>query len=229
MPGIVELAWDSTILGGKAGRLDDFKLTDSALELTNFDFVHARVPQSDVSTIWRLEAAGFRFVTVDYALKKSATRTSADSRGFQVIRYCREEPGVTIAGFEVQGSRFHIDPRLRSRIPTDFWDAMIRNHCREFADFVIGAVDESGSLLACVTCFETADAIDMFLVAVHPNHQGRGIGRELLVAVEAEAVSRGKILTTSVVSQNLGAMNFYLRNGFAFSEAFAVLHLVTEG
>lgn len=229
MPKIVELAWDSSVLGGRAGRIDDLTQPIDMRDLVGFDVVHARVPQSDLAIIWRLEALGFRFVTLDYGMKKLPTPNAPVQRDFRLVRLSREESAFPIEGFQVQGSRFHLDPRLRARIPPGFWDAMIRNHCREFADFVVAAVSKEGALIGCVTCFETPTAIDMFLVAVHPDHQGRGIGRDLLLGVEAEAVARGKVLTTSVVSHNLGAMNFYLRNGFIYSDAYTVLHMVSDG
>jgi dTDP-4-amino-4,6-dideoxy-D-galactose acyltransferase len=59
---------------------------------------------------------------------------------------------------------------------------------------------------------------------VHPLFRGAGVGRALLETAEAYAFDHGKKLTTSVVAHNLGAMNFYLRNGFIFKRAYVILH-----
>lgn len=230
MPGIEQLAWDSEVLSARVGRVEDAEQVPSVSELAGFDFVHVRVPQENHGLIWRYQAAGFRFVTVDYTLDKTAVPSPAQPSiaGYQLETVSHEEPTFEVEGFEMEGSRLELDPQLRRRLPARFWDDMIRNHCRSFADRVWCAVDANRRLAGCITGFERPHHLELFLVIVHPGHKGRGLGRVLLQAAEAEARRLGKRLSTNVVGHNLAAMNFYFRHGFSVTEGEAVLHYSRE-
>ncbi|SMD17325.1 GNAT family N-acetyltransferase [Rhizobium sp. RU36D] len=52
-------------------------------------------------------------------------------------------------------------------------------------------VTDGGKLLGCMFCKPEPDSLYIGKFAVHPQAQGRGIGRQLLMAAEEEARSRG--------------------------------------
>jgi len=63
--------------------------------------------------------------------------------------------------------------------------------------------------------FAAAPLVNIHDFAVVPSHRGAGIGRALLLAVEAEALKRGAIkVTLEVLSGNDPAKRLYAANGY---------------
>ena len=229
MPLIQAAGWDSDRLGLSAGKVIRAVDVPHAAELERFDYVVVRVPLQESPLVASYERIGFRFITIDYALEmdKPSAASSASS-AHDVVRIARESPSFAIEGFEVAGSRFSIDPFLKRRLPPGFWDRMIADHCLEFADFCLCVVDSDGALAGFSSCIETDDAVDIFLLVVHPRATGDGIGSLLVREAVATAGKRHKKLTTSVVSQNVSAMRFYFRSGFLPRGGDIVLHYSRE-
>jgi GNAT superfamily N-acetyltransferase len=194
----------------------------AADECRKYDHISVKVPQHQIGLVQAYERLGFRFVTIDYMFARSADPLP-DRSGVPILRIAKTRPDFAVMGFEMSGSRLELDPALKARMPAGFWDAMILNHCTEFADFCLCAV-QNGRLEGFISCFERAEAIDLFLVAVRPAADGRGLGTALLrAAINAAATTRKK-LTTNVVSQNLTAIKFYFKHGFVPVSGDVVLH-----
>jgi GNAT superfamily N-acetyltransferase len=84
-----------------------------------------------------------------------------------------------------------------------------------------GAYDEDGLLLG-YACFgatpETEGTYDLYWLAVHPDAQGRGVGRALVDRVEQELASRGArllVVETSSRPDYAHTRTFYAREGYA--------------
>ena len=63
----------------------------------------------------------------------------------------------------------------------------------------------------------TSGTFDLYWIAVHPDFQGYGIGKQLLQHAEADARKQGgrlMLIETSSVSEYEGTRSFYLRNGY---------------
>jgi ribosomal protein S18 acetylase RimI-like enzyme len=77
---------------------------------------------------------------------------------------------------------------------------------------------EPVGLAICFTGFSTfaaAPLVNIHDLAVLPAHRGRGIGRALLAAIEAEARARGAVkITLEVLSGNPAAQALYAARGF---------------
>lgn len=202
----------------------DFRKIPASRELAGFQQVHVRIPLDRTDLVWKYEKAGFRFVTLDYSLARprDARRVAAPKKGVICIR--RQEPDFEIHGFSMEGSRLMIDPGYRKLLGRNFWDRMIRNHCATFADFVYCKLDGRRKLMGCISCFELPKAIQLFLVLVHPRHQGKGIGSLLLQAAERAARAKRKRLVTNVVASNFEGANFYFRHGFRLEKAHVIMH-----
>lgn len=226
MSSIKHLEWDSDVLGGRVGRVENYQRAPTLEEARIYWHSHVRIPQSEIQWAWQYQEIGFRFITIDYTLVKVIYGSVPSPQEIESVHYLsRKDPDFEIQGFSLSGSRLVIDPILRERLKRGFWDDMIRNHCREFADFVLCTVDERNRLIGLVSCFERSEDLELFLVIVHPECRGGGIGKGLLQAAEAIA-HRGskKRLITNVVSSNMEAMNFYLKNGFQFEEGHIIMH-----
>jgi ribosomal protein S18 acetylase RimI-like enzyme len=63
----------------------------------------------------------------------------------------------------------------------------------------------------------TAASVDLYWIAVHPDQQGKGIGRLLLEAAEAQIAEAGRsrvYIETSTRGQYAGTRGFYLACGY---------------
>lgn len=77
-------------------------------------------------------------------------------------------------------------------------------------------VEEGRELIAYGTASVIAGEGEILRIAVKEGFRHRGIGRELLAAMEDAAIQRGaKMLTLEVRKSNLAAQNLYLGAGFA--------------
>jgi ribosomal-protein-alanine acetyltransferase len=62
---------------------------------------------------------------------------------------------------------------------------------------------------------KNASVARLYSIAVAPGHEGRGLGRQLIEAAEAEAVKRGKkLLRLEVRDGNITAIRLYQQHGF---------------
>jgi GNAT superfamily N-acetyltransferase len=215
------------MFGLRAGKVPDPRRLPTLEELGRFDHVLARIPQSDAELVGAYERLGFRFITVDYVFERMASPAPRSKPAVAVRRISREPPPYVVSGFAMEGSRLAIDPVLRRRLPPGFWDAMIDNHCRRFADVCL-CVGEAGTMSGFASCLRQPASLDLFLVTVHPDATGTGIGSALIAEAVTLAAETGQRLTTSVVSQNTDAMRFYIRNGFTPRCGDVILHYSRE-
>jgi ribosomal protein S18 acetylase RimI-like enzyme len=97
---------------------------------------------------------------------------------------------------------------------------MRRSADDEPADYEFVGAFEEGEL-AGYACFgptpATEGTYDLYWLAVHPDAQGRGIGRALVHAVEAKLIARdGRLLVVETSSRPdySGTRQFYARSGY---------------
>jgi ribosomal protein S18 acetylase RimI-like enzyme len=97
---------------------------------------------------------------------------------------------------------------------------MTRPASDEVADYeFVGAFEDDR--LAGYACYgptpATEGTYDLYWLAVHPEAQGRGIGRALVHAVETKLVARGGrllLVETSSRADYAGTRQFYARSGY---------------
>lgn len=224
------MSWDSQVLGLRAGRLDTSVLpAKEAMDI--YDMLLARLPLDQDKQLAQWQEGGFHFVALDIELSAKTLnfkpRPVDDT--YRCIWHSRQEPNFSIKGFRIDDSRLMRDPNCRNRLPADFWDKVVHEHCAEYADMVACAIDAENHLLGFISCFVRESTLQLFMVAVHPQHQGKGIGNALLAMANAKAQENGWSLTTQVLASNLGAMNFYLGHGFKPVGGELVLHRWREG
>lgn len=221
--------WDSNVLGIRVGAIEyPFSVERIRCDVADeFEMLVARIPQAATSSIGEIEALGFRYVCNDLKLFRSvgsAFHPLQDIDGFRLHKVSRQSPSFEIEGFRIEGSRFFVDEKCRTRLKESFWDDVIWEHCMTFCDVVYCAVDGDNKLRGVVSCRYCDSMLDLFLVAVHPQSHGRGLGSYLLKCVFADASRTGCSVSTSVLSSNLEALNFYLEQGFRIGGGEIVMH-----
>lgn len=223
---ILPMQWDSQQLGLPVGKLIDFAADCTDHSLANYGLVFARVPQQDQKVVARLQAWGFRYIGLDLHLvakPDESVHTNDDTR-WQIRRISRCIPNFQINGFHIEGSRMMLDPDCRVRLSMDFWDRLIYEHCTEFSDIVICAVNTYNHLIGFVSCLIRPLCLDLFMVAVHPAYQSGGLGGVLLRDAAALARERGLGLSTSVMISNVRGFNFYIRHNYLVESGEIVMH-----
>ncbi len=130
-------------------------------------------------------------------------------------------------------SRFQVDPRIpagRFRGLYETW--MNRSTLHELADVVLIATpsDAPNDFVGTITLSETAGAGQIGLLAVHENHRGRGVAKQLMTAAHNWLRQRGAT-ELSVVTQleNREACGLYLRWNCAAVEVRKWFHFWPQG
>lgn len=93
-----------------------------------------------------------------------------------------------------------------------FYTELTENH---YALYVVGKV--GGQVVAYAGTWVILDEAHITNVAVHPDWQGRGFGRDILLTLLARAKARGATRATLEVRKHNGhAQQLYLKYGFSF-------------
>ncbi|MEO6994135.1 MAG: GNAT family N-acetyltransferase [Lacunisphaera sp.] len=123
-------------------------------------------------------------------------------------------------------SRFKLDHRFGSESFKSLYRAWVDNSVsRMIADHIL-VYKEGHSVCGFCTVRRSNDKATIGLIAVSPQHQGRGIGRNLCEAVEAWSVQHGcQKITVATQMANEGACRFYEKMGMAIVESMDIYHL----
>lgn len=93
-----------------------------------------------------------------------------------------------------------------------FQTELTENH---YALYIVGKID--GQIVAYAGTWIILDEAHITNVAVHPEWQGKGLGKEILLALLSRAKERGATRATlEVRKQNTTAQQLYLKHGFYF-------------
>ncbi len=237
-----EAPWDSAVFGCPVVQLSRIEARDGATTADLAPFVVARTVGGVGLASCRLacdrlresmllEEVGFRFIEMVYQPEFGDLQSAGpgDAQGLEVVRAGAAELAdiVAVAGAAFGNERFHVDPRLSSRLG----DLRYQNWVRSSLDHPtqrLYAVREGGQLVAFfVTELLADDTCYWHLNAVAPARQGRGYGmrawRAMMHQARLEGASR---VRTSIVARNHRVLNLYARLGFNFPAPSMTFHWV---
>ena len=113
--------------------------------------------------------------------------------------------------------RFHTDPNLDNEKCNQLYSNWIANQSKD-PNCDIFVLKENETLVGFVTCKHHSDlTTSIQLVGVHPQHQGKGIGKELIKQTLNHYASKGNKITVGTQLINIGAIKCYLSVGFKIS------------
>jgi GNAT superfamily N-acetyltransferase len=92
---------------------------------------------------------------------------------------------------------------------------MLADYAEEIARHQVWVAEAERQLIGGLVLVPAQDYLLLDNIAVHPEHQGRGVGRALLELAEAEALSQGyrelRLYTHETMTKNIA---LYTRNGW---------------
>lgn len=230
---LTQLSWDSKFFGYKIGKIELRDLDAGGIErevawakqhgfALLYLFGEARVP---LSSLW-LEENRCRHVDTRVTYEKSGL---AHKEGF--VSTVRREPAEDGQLYELayesgKYSRFNLDPQFGKESFQRLYRAWVDNSVfGALADDIL--VYREGSRLGgfCTVKYRK-DKATIGLIAVSPDQQGKGVGRDLWDAVEARAAQQGcESISVATQLANAGACRFYEKMGMKIVESTDTYHL----
>ncbi len=224
MPAVAEyLPWDSQFFGVRIARLAGHRLTtevaaeaESWCHANRIDCLYFLADADDAVTVTIAEARAFHFADLRVTLERPLDNNPAPPT--PAIRMLSPEDLPRLRGIaraSHRDSRFYYDPRFpRSRCDA-LYDAWIERSAGGWADAVLVAECDSvaAGYLSCHLSQSGAGSIG--LIAVAPEYQGKGLGRQLIVASLAYFREHGMACATVVTQgRNIPSQRLYQRSGF---------------
>ncbi len=221
------LDWDTTFFKRPCFSLDvkDFYLSEHSTIPNRIHsqlegcFVTAKIDSSGDCLLLRfLENSGFKYMDSEITLAHMGQNHQArENKPVQVLKL---EKNVGLPYNELGSvfnlTRFHLDPHIGHDKADSLWIEYLKNYIPgvDRHMFVAQMDDEiAGVFLA----NESPDGVFLFYSAVLPQFQKKGVGAALVSSL-VETFGHLKILTGTQV-KNVGALNFYLKNGFVKIES----------
>ncbi|HTI89486.1 MAG TPA: GNAT family N-acetyltransferase [Puia sp.] len=231
---IRELSWDSDFFGFpicavtlKAGLSEtELQGLEKAFRNAGAHLAYVFLEEHDLVIHENLIRAGAKLYDEKITYSKNIPDTVTPPSGeVRIYTGDRKDQLLFLALLAGHESRFKKDPRLTDRF-APLYNLWLENSLNgSFADrlFVYGS-DEN--ILGFITCKVTKEGNGSIgLIATAEGHQGKGIGKDLILASDAFFRSRGVSFST-VVTQgtNEQACRFYERTGFTTYKKELVYH-----
>ena len=207
-------------------------------------FYYAKFPTERVDLVQAMVSAGFGVVDVlvTFGLRSSnvnretgrATRSSstADVAITDYVAPTQHEAVLDIAGSAFVYSRFHLDPQIPLEAANAIKRAWTANYIagNRGERLMVALLEEEPVGFVAVLGGEVdgqrSRVID--LIAVDPDHQGRGIGGALVSSFAKWHAEECDLLRVGTQAANVASMRLYERCGFSVDETAYVMHAHTE-
>lgn len=240
---IKNLKWDSEIFHKKIGSMELCygDLTDSIVtkidevaKSENYDCLFTKVKTDSYSSMHILEKNRFNLMDSIITLKKNiADNILIDSNkdyDFGVLSETNLEDVLDIIDNLYKHGRFFQDPNLRNEDANILYKKWIENEIRSKSVDVIGVTykDKLIGFISCIYRNRISDSeLDgvISLVGINKDYQGLGIGKKL-INYALMNFNKKNIKNVFVGTQidNLGALNFYISNGFRVESSINSFH-----
>jgi len=215
------LKWDSTFFGLRIARLTTHCLTPAEVESAGrwcienrIDCLYFLAASDDGETALLAQRSGYEFVDVRLTLDCSLEIGRPDGSDVRLFRPSDAEPLRAIARVSHRDSRFYFDPRFPRERCDALYAAWIERSFSGWADTVLVA-DCGGEPAGYISCHLHPASGSIGLLAVAPEKQGKGLGRQLVAAALAYFRSRGMPRATVVTQgRNVGSQRLYQACGF---------------
>ncbi|MDP1653407.1 MAG: GNAT family N-acetyltransferase [Rhodocyclaceae bacterium] len=237
-----EAPWDTAVFGFPVLQIDRMQVRGPAAgdDMASFEktrdklrsqLVSCRLSHEQLRESMLLEDHGFRFIEMIYQpeLDDLDKLLGYYETGLSVWPANEQDlPDLMdIAGSAFHNERFHVDPRLDSRLGDQRYRNWVAN-CLKHPSQRLYAIRDGGCLVAFFVTERLPDGTCFWhLNAVAPGVQGKGYGRRAWLTMLHQARSSGaQRVRTSIVARNHRALNLYAQLGFRFPPPLMTFHWV---
>lgn len=233
--GFSLLDWDSTLFGFPVARLHVEAITPQLmvpalddLRAARVRLVYITVPPATNGSTSLLLAAGARPLDTRRVYRKAVLGEPRDVAAESWLGQPSTPELENLALDSGAHSRFKLDPL----VPVGIFETLYRTWMRRSlageiaADVLVWRDDTRLAGLVTVGTPNAEGTVAIGLVAVHAEYRRRGVGRQLMRAVDAWAATRGAA-AVAVVTQggNHAACGLYAGCGYALESEESVFHL----
>jgi RimJ/RimL family protein N-acetyltransferase len=237
-----EAPWDTAIFGFPVLQINRLDVRASSAQhdicefkrmrrLSGAGLVSCRLPHERLDESMLLESIDFRFVEMLYQPKLAELHLHNNPiAGGLTVRNAGVEDLAAIldiAGSSFHNERFHVDPRLPSRLGDQRYQNWVRNSMSHPTQNLYAICDRNIIVAFFITEILADNTCYWHLTAVDPNKQGCGYGKRAWLAMLYHASRQGATrVCTSIAARNYRVLNLYARLGFLFPPPFMTFHWV---
>lgn len=220
------LEWDSGFLGLTVGEVD-FSITQIDEDLDSIAAGYDLLYVFNTDRIFNssLYACSYEEFKIVYS-KQIKSKNKFCPKIFN-IRDCAFDVGqlYNLAFISGEYSRFRLDHNFKKDVFFDLYRKWIDNSLNQaFADIFFIYVD-NGEIAGCVTGKINSSALQIGILAVSPQFQGKGVGKSLIYTIENYALEN-KITDIKIPTQlhNKKACLFYEKIDYAIDSITNIKH-----
>lgn len=189
----------------------------------------ARCATRNLAVAQAMESAGFRLMDtlLEYRRPLTGSLGSADSSIWAAGPDDADEVAAIAAlAFHSYNGHYHADSRLDRADCDAVYTSWARSACQSPSPQNILLVSGApGSLTGFASFRRNADQGELSLYAVHPQHQGSGLGRRLVETGLQWTAEHGALEAVSWTQiTNLASQRLWVKLGFSPAESFYTFH-----
>ncbi len=222
---IKHLKWDSAFFNKVIGEINFDSRNQSLKELAKFDLLY--VKQKDDKC---LEIDNFKqtFVETKVVFSKCISKNQKPINHFVFSAFdtvISMEQIYKLAFESGKFSRFKLDANFKKSEFEKLYKIWVDNSFnKKFADAILVYKDKD-DILGFISYAVFEEVATIGLLAISPEHQGKGIGRKLLEAVESKLVDYSIVeLRIPTQLHNEAACKFYSKMGYTIIEEKTLKH-----
>ena len=237
-----EAPWDTAVFGSPvlqisqievlgSSAVGSFRTFELARDQLGTALVSCRMPHERLKESMLLEDRGFRFIEMVYMPELDNLADIELPEKIEVEIDLAEEEDLQvlmeIAGSVFRNERFHVDPRLDSRLGDERYRRWVNNSLNHPQQRLYIVRDGTQPVAFFLTEMLADGTCYWHLNAVAPQAQGQGYGRRVWQAMLCEANNAGaQRVRTCIVARNFRVLNLYARLGFRFPPPLMTFHWV---
>jgi GNAT superfamily N-acetyltransferase len=240
---ISELPWDSEMFGFACAHFDISR--SGAARAT-----HAGLPGAIAEVLQQARSEAVKFVTLKTDAEETETVNSALRNNGSLIDTeltfakkptAPDTPAVPESEYSIQKmetfwddslydltstlqhSRFFVDSHIDADVAHRIWRTSIYNHCNGRASYSVVA-HHRDKPIGLMNVVEKNGISDIFLIAVSPPHQGKGVGSAMMDLYEATLGAGTETQIVETQLRNYGAHKFYHDRGYRAVRSKHTIH-----